>query len=347
VKVYKKTVHSKVIKSNNCMDKINVLFVSQSYGKDSNEMTQCGIGIRGKLISDTLTNSKKYNFIQVFTDNYDVVQTYIESHNPKVIFYNYSAISTPWVNDTYLRQAYPHIVHIMIHYDMHQQLIDNYSPEQYHMFQYIITDDITLQGTDHVFVVPRCLPKVATENDAEKRGGPVKIGFQGFSQAHKGIHRVAEQVQAEYDEAIINLHIPFSLFGDPDGSMAYQRVAEVKSIITKPGIIVQASHNFMKDNEIVNWLHQNDINCYFYDYLDGCGIASSPDYALAARKPIAVTRSHQMRHFWNLEPTVLIEQSSLRQIIANGIAPLQKLYEDNTPDKLIEAYEQIVAKFVE
>lgn len=148
-------------------------------------------------------------------------------------------------------------------------------------------------------------------------------------------------MQNEFDEAIIRLHIPFSFFGDPHGLKAKERVREVQSIITKSGIKVEATHEFKDDIEIVKWLNENDVNCYLYDYLDGCGIASSPDYALAACKPIAVTKSHQMRHMWNLQPSVLVEQNSLKTIIENGILPLKPLLDRYTHENIVKAYESM------
>ena len=93
-------------------------------------------------------------------------------------------------------------------------------------------------------------------------------------------------------------------------------------------------------------LAQNTINCYFYDYLDGCGLASSPDYALAAGRPIAVTRSHQMRNYWDLKPSVLIEHSSIREIIANGTAPLEPLYKAYSKESVWQDYSRILNRLL-
>jgi hypothetical protein len=176
------------------------------------------------------------------------------------------------------------------------------------------------------------------------------IGFQGFGPPHKGITRLAQKVQEEFDEATLRLHIPFGYYEDLihgyAGSNAYQRVKEVQSIINKPGIDVIITHDLLETQDIVNLLAQNTINCYFYDYLDGCGIASSPDYALAAGRPIAVTRSHQMRNFWNLTPSVLIENSSIKEIIAQGTAPLEPLYKAYSKESVLQDYSRIIEKLL-
>jgi hypothetical protein len=211
----------------------------------------------------------------------------------------------------------------------------------------LLADDPSVVGNDNVFITNRLIPPGPTVEYVE----PAKpiIGFQGFGPPHKGIAKLAHMVQDEFDEAVLRLHIPFGYYEDLihgfKGSNAYARVQEVKQIITKPGIEVIATHDLLETQEIVNLLAQNTINCYFYDYLDGCGIASSPDYALAAKRPIAVTRSHQMRNFWDI-PEVLIENSSIKEIIARGTAPLDPLYKAYSKESVWADYSAMLQKLI-
>ena len=73
----------------------------------------------------------------------------------------------------------------------------------------------------------------------------------------------------------------------------------------------------------MNWLAGNSVNCFFYDEFRGRGISSVIDFALSARRPIAISHSNMFRHIKDASPTILIEQSSLKKIIANGIDPLR------------------------
>lgn len=324
-----------------------VLFIIQKNGFDVHEKTFCGIGIRGKLTSDILKLSSKYNFVPCFIDNIQTLNLHIKRFCPKIIIYNYHMTTTPWLN-TDLQIIFPDIIHIFIHYDLTQKIISQTQSNK--TFHHLITDDDTLVGNEYVFVVARSLPfynhicKQHEEIDNKNDAIVPKIGFQGFGFPHKGIHRIAEQVCKEFDHAIIRLHIPFSLYGDPYGTQAFQRVDEVKRIIIGTNIQLEVSHEFKNDYEIIGWLKENDVNCYFYDYLDGAGIASSPDYAIAARTPIAITRSHQFRHMWNLSPSICIENNTLRNIIDNGIEPLKPLYEKYTHDNVIRDYNNICDK---
>jgi len=49
-----------------------------------------------------------------------------------------------------------------------------------------------------------------------------------------------------------------------------------------------------------------------------------------------------MRNFWNLEPSVLIEDSSIREIIARGTAPLEPLYKAYSKESVWQDYSRIL-----
>ena len=325
-------------------------FITQKIGvSNDNCSAYCGIGIRGKLTADILTNgqSKKYNFMSAYIENNYELEEFITKNNPSILIYNYHSITTPYLNDCSLRNKYSNIIHIMIHYDITQDKLNNFHPGNYCGFKHIISDNEKLvkifQDGEVFFKVTRSIPqslKISETNELRQDKIPI-IGFQGFGFPHKGIIRIAQQIQKEFDEAIFRLHIPFSYFGDPNGDQARQRVLEVEKIITKPGIKIEASYDFLSDNEIIEWLNGNTINCYFYDYLENSGIASSPDYAIASRRPIAVNNSRMFINLHDLTPTIEIEKTTLREIIENGITPLIPLYEKYSQKNVLKDYENI------
>jgi hypothetical protein len=320
--------------------KHKILFVTQTLGAKA----ACGIGLIGKLIGETLMRSQNYEFHMLYTDTQQETALKINELQPRVVIYNYAPGTTPWMDAPGIRDYFSDIIHIRIMHDMFQRLADEYRPEHHAGWQYIIADDPSVTETPHVFITNRLIPDPA-QHEYQDTGVPV-IGFQGFGPPHKGIARLAHQIQAEFDEAVFRLHIPFGFYEDlihgRAGSNALARVAEVNSIITKPGIRLEFSHDLWETDQVVEWLAQNTINCYFYDYLDGCGIASSPDYALAARRPIALTKSHQFRNFWNVEPSIFIEDKSIKEIIAQGTAPLEPFYTAYSAASVIADYERIL-----
>ena len=309
----------------------------------------CGIGLIGKLTGETLLAHPEFKFDLLYADDFGAVQNKVNEFNPAAIIYNYAPGTTPWMDHGQAhRDAMSSIKHIRIMHDMHQGIANSFRPEHNHEWHYVIADDPTITETAHVFATNRLLPPGPTVSYVDT-GVPI-IGFQGFSSIHgeyKGIRKLAQQVALEFDHAVIRLHIPYGFYGDPNGQAAQARVHEVQSIVAhKPGIKISASHELLSTQEIIDLLATNTINCYFYDYLDGAGLASSPDYALAAGRPIAVARSHQMRHFWNLEPSILIEYTTLKQIIANGLEPLKPLYQAYSRDSVYRDYSRILKKIL-
>jgi hypothetical protein len=318
-----------------------ILFITQPLG----HKIACGIGLIGKLVGESLIKSKKYDFEILYTDSEKDLEDKIVATNPSAIIYNYNSHTTPWIHNQDIRNKFSNIIHVMLHHDIHQQIIDSYKPINNFGFKYLVAADPTLRGNEHVFLVNRLTPPYKPKPYVD-RGIPV-IGFQGFGLRHKGIHKIAEKVQEEFDEAIIRLHIPFSFYVDPRGNEARMRVAEVRHIIKKPGIKVESSHDLLSTDKIVEFLGESTINCYFYDYLPSPGLASSPDYALSARRPIAVTKSHQLRNFIGLTPSICIEDNSLRDIISFGIKPLEKLHNLYTEESVLRDYEAMIDKLLE
>jgi hypothetical protein len=320
--------------------KPRVLFVTQTLG----EKAACGIGLMGNLVGQTLLGHPNYDFSILYSDDLNEIAVKINETQPAIVIYNYHPYSTPWLENPVLRQTFPNVFHIKLDHEVIQRTVDNFIPSTSDGWRYVVADAPDCVGTDNFFIVNRLLPATPTVKYTE----PPKpiIGFQGFSAPYKGIARLAQQVNQEFDEAVIRLHMPYAYFIGRNGQDAEKRVAEVKSIITKPGIDIIYSHELLETQEIVDMMAQNTINCYFYDYLPESGIASSPDYALAARRPIAVTRSNMMRNFWDINPSVCIDTSSLKQIIANGTAPLEPLYAAYSVESVFADYKTMLDKLL-
>lgn len=326
---------------------MNTLFVSQEIGSDENSSEHCGIGIRGKLTASILVKSTKYNIIPCYMNDQSTLEDLIILHQPKIIFYNYHSHTTSWLDDQTIRNKYNDIKHVMIHYDITQDIINNYNPDNFVGFKYAITDNDTLSGTEQVFRVNRSIPYCDfIETDKNNEDGIPIIGFQGFGFWHKGIEHIALNIQKEFDEAIFRLQLPYAHFCPTAKQDTEEILKTVRGIITKPGIKLEVSHDFMTTEEVVKWLHSNTINCYFNHYPYPAGIASSPDYAIAAKKPIAITTNHMLQHLQGLTPSIQIEHNTLKTIISNGTTPLEPIYARYSHSQLIHDYETICNKLL-
>ena len=325
------------------VQKSKVLFISQKMGRDGTQSVKCGVGIRGKLTADLLTASidasTKFEFISCYIDNDTELETAIVTHQPKVVIYNFHQDTTKWLMNQTIRKKFKTIKHVMIHYDVTQHMIDNYTPESNYGFEYVATDNQFLKLNKYFKLVTRSIPNIWPIKEHLLSFVPT-IGFQGFAVNGKGMHKIAFYVQNEFDEAIIRLHCPQPYY--TQHNVLADRLAEMRSIIKKPGITFEISTDFKTDTEIISWLSQNTINCYFYDENNKGGLASSTVYALAAKRPIAITRTTMMRDMWDLSPTIEIERSTLKTIISNGFSPLVPLYEKYSHTNFIQSYENIV-----
>ena len=182
--------------------KPRVLFVTQTLG----DKAACGIGLIGNLIGNTLITHQDYEFQVLYTDGWNDVMAAYNSWQPSAIIYNYAPGTTPWMDQPHPRSEIT-VPQVRIMHDMYQALADSYDPHNNYGWQYILADDPSVVGNDHVFITNRLLPPTTTHvyEDGDK---PI-IGFQGFGPPHKGIARLARKVQEEFDEAILRLHIPF------------------------------------------------------------------------------------------------------------------------------------------
>jgi hypothetical protein len=102
----------------------------------------------------------------------------------------------------------------------------------------------------------------------------------------------------------------------------------------------------MPTQDVIDMMAMNTVNCYFFDYQAGWGVSSSTDYALACGRPIAVSKSYMLRNFWDLTPSVNIEDNTLKQIIDKGTAPLEPLYKAYSKESVFDDYTAILDKLL-
>jgi len=310
--------------------KIPVLFVSY-------EEEQCGVYQYGKNILNAISKSRKYQFHYAGVRNLEELDSRVNNSNCEAVIYNYHPQTLTFIN--------PHIprrykqVNIALMHDMTQAEADK-MPNKF--FQHYVMGDPTLvENNPAVFKTGRLiLPYTNTKKPPEI----VTIGTFGFSVGSKGYQRLVDVVQKEFDEAIIRIHIPSNGILDADGSIAHRHIKKCQRRIRKPGIKIQASHDFLDQDAMLDFLAENTINAFLYDYLKSSSISSSTDHALAVRRPMVLTKCVMFRHLQSLYPPITREDSSLTEIIKNGIEPFSHLYDLWNEDNLRAEYESILDK---
>jgi len=230
-------------------------------------------------------------------------------------------------------------VNIALMHEMTQAEADQ-MPDKF--FQcYVMGDPTLVENNPAVFKTGRLiLPYTKTKETPDI----VTIGTFGFSVSSKGYQNLIDAVQDEFDEAIIRIHIPSNGIIDASGAVAHQHIEECQRRIRKPGIKIHASHEFLDRDAMLDLLAENTVNAFLYDYLEVAGISSSPDHAMAVRRPMVVSKSIMFRHLRSVYPPITIEDSSLKEIIKNGIEPFEHFYQLWTEENIRSEYESILDK---
>lgn len=291
----------------------NVLYVSQPLD------VNCGIGLIGKLYGDCLDIDIRNNYSVLYSNNVEEILSVAK--NADCVIYNYHPQSTP-----YIRRFQLDIPQIILFHEIgYQYEIDRHAVNNIGGFDYVITTNPKLTARGNVFVINRLLPNVDTN---EYIGGDVPvIGFQGFAIHHKGIERIVPLVENEFESSVINLRIPDCYYADRDNSFRTRILKTCYSQVKKDTKIV-VNTDLVTTDQIIKLISQNTLNIYpSHTSSDIAGCSSSIDYAIAAKRPIAVTKAPQMRMLHGLIPSVCIEDSSLKEIISYGIEPYKHLIE--------------------
>jgi len=303
---------------------------------------QCGVYEFGKNIGDALIGSTKYKFKYFECDSFQELKGEYRSFKPDVIIYNYHPSTMEWIYPmgkyklplTYLINA----IHIGTIHEVYQRSADEANNT---IFDFHIAPDPTLLLKNPiVYKTGRLLTGKPKELKPDN-SIPV-VGSFGFATPGKGFEKIVKLVQEEFDEAVINLNIPSSKYCDEAGVNARKIADECRSLIVKNSVKLNITHNYLDNEDLQEFLSLNSINVFFYDDQVNRGISSTPDAAIVSGRPIAISRSRLFRHLFNCNPSICIEDSSLKGIISNGTAPIEHLWKEWSSETLVWEYERIV-----
>lgn len=235
------------------------------------------------------------------------------------ILYNYQGLIGGWMNYAPFRDMKNQwlIYHDL---DIHEE-----------KWTGILFADETMAPRPAWHKIGRPLPEFRTITPKLNLPQPI-VGVHGFLGAWA--NRVVSRVMEEFEVATIRLHLPFSKFCDPDGNQARAMAAQCRALVaTRFSVKLEVTHEFLPQQQLLEWLSQNDINCYFRDpAMHWRGVSSAPDCALAVRKPLAVNNCQAFRHLHGVTPSICVEESSLTEIIQNGLSPLIPMYHKWAPE---------------
>ncbi len=305
----------------------------------SHKQQLCGVHEYGLNIAAAVRKSARYDFTYAECSDPDEFFAITAHMNPTAIIYNYYPSTMPWLKKKIMRHI--KVPHIGIMHEVTQQAADKADNS---FFQFHIAPDPTLLLKNPLmFKTGRLVPDY---NNIFQPPTIPTIGSFGFGTKGKGFERLITVIQQEFDEAQIRLHIPYAAFGDATGSEARAIAERCRGLIVKPLIKLVIGHDFLNKKQLLDFLAQNTINAFFYEENKGRGISSVIDLALAVDRPIAISRSDMFRHLYAATPSICINDSTLRQIVQNGVEPLLPYRQEWCEENLIWDYERIIERIL-
>jgi hypothetical protein len=277
-----------------------------------------------------LAKSTKHGFIYRTVDSFAEYQNLVKDIQPRGIIYNYYPLTMPWLTNAHITTL-SSIVHYKIHHE--------YSGVT--AFNYRLHQDPDAKESKEDFAIPRPIfENLSCEYPVSTI--PV-IGSFGFGFQNKGFPRLCSMVNEQFEEAIIRLHLTFSHFVDASGAITSYVTEQCRRQITKPGIKLLVTNNFLSNEGLLSFLAGNSINAFAYDsFEDGRGIASVIDYAISVNRPVAISRSNMFRHIWNATPCILLEERPLAEIIKDGLVGLGEYRDRWSNSNLLRKVESVI-----
>ncbi len=302
----------------------------------NNSEENCGVHQYGKRFGNIASKSKKYNFIYCEINSEDEFISKFNEYKPQAIIYNYLSGTMPWLSGGIVQTCREHNV-------KQYTIVHN---SHYHGFDYYLHQNpYHPHVDDRNFALARPLFDYKTTN-SKTDNDTLHIGSFGFGLTCKYIDKICKLVneQLSYRKVQINLHLTEAHFC-PNADTIISIKQECLNSITHDNIKLNTTHNFLTNDEMLNFLAKNDLNIFFYEkYQHYNGISSTIDYALSVKKPIAICKSNMFSHIWDVQPSICVENNSLINIINNGFSPLEEKYNSWTNEKFIYTLETIIEK---
>ena len=320
--------------------KETVLFISQPIYEDK----ICAIGISGKLFADAILLSNKYDVKHFYSESGEEIINLYKKFKPQVIFYMFCSRTTQWMMEIDWKKQVP-CKHLVLDADVTQSSIDTFKSENFYNFDGLVSIDplLDVNFTNNVYKINHIMPNVQAGEYIDT--GKVKVGFHGSPTFNKGILELVDFVQKEFDEAELIFHCPLHFPNNGHTPSEFMNnINLVKSKIYKPGIDFKLTTDIISNQELVYRLSQNTINCYFNQDGPYNLTGSAIHTALASKRPIAIRKSRASKAYLNVNPSICIEDNSLKTIIDNGFDPLMPLYEKFSPMNVCYDFENIVKK---
>ena len=295
---------------------------------------QCGVYQYGIRVYDIIKHSDIYAYKYYEIESVaDYCNALLNHPTCVAVIYNYHSTPMSWLNPSCIQKRVKNIGII------HES--DSY------LFDIVVTPDPSVE----TYGLPRPIynsfslssyePSTAIIGDfidIGKSGSAPVIGSFGFGFLNKGFHHIISYVNTHYDDAIIKFVIPMAHYSN--NHMYQSAIAACHSIITKPGIQLHITNEFLSNEDILAFLSSNTVNLFLYDYMYGRGISSALDYAISVNRPFAISGSFMFRHIY--KDDICLDKNTIDHCIAHSLQYLPELKEKYSHSNMIKRMDSII-----
>lgn len=208
-------------------------------------------------------------------------------------------------------------------------------------FDYYMVLDPTVNERANIFAFPRPLEDYPVSEYVDE-GYPV-IGSFGFATPNKDWHKIVIGVQQEFDEALIRINIPQATYV-PTHIQDVNAIRNLcQSHITKTGIKLEITTQFMDKAELIRWCSENTLNCFMYhrSHTHPTGMAAVTDQAISSKRPLLVSSDPTFRHIHKyIKP---YPETTFKQAI-DSIVEVKKMCDDWSQLNFSTKFQQILFK---
>ena len=247
----------------------------------------------------------------------DYLQEY-DRINPDVVFYNYAPVVMGWLNLDVLQQR--PAIRVVVQHNYDNNSINTILSSYNGLFDYLVCLDTEAPISDpRVFAMPRAIISNVRMNVPVTE--EVQIGSFGFALPHKNFPLIMREINQCFTNAVFNLHMTEGAFtGGPHSSYI---IEQCQAEITKPGIRLNHTSEYLSEVQTVEYLSSNHINALFYDQPHANhGLSSVVDYLIAAQRPMLLTDCPVFKHVLN--DVTVFPNSTFTDILNNYEVSEQK-----------------------
>lgn len=204
--------------------------------------------------------------------------------------------------------------------------------------KYIVLDP-TISESGKVLAFPRPVePGIDLVPFSGNLENPI-IGSFGLPTPGKEWTRIVEQAQHEFDEATIRINIPPATHVPHPHAIIAGIKSACESKISKAGIRLEFTSNYMEKDELIRWCSRNTLNCFFYNRNRShpTGLCAVTDQAISSRRPLLVTRDTTFRHI--LKYARPFPEITMREAIETHLSATERMYEDWSQENFQKKFE--------